>query len=739
MCFLAVFVVNAGPASAQFRQHAANPFGANKLTKKTPWLNLAKDSLSKPAIILSGYARIYGEYQESANEGYYYPSYGYALAEPTLTFGLIPVTGRLYYTTFPSLYNTGPFQYSIRFDAEKFNTNLRTALTEKVKKRADSMTRGLNNQVLEKELKEAKDLLADTVYARKLRELDRFAKLTDTAALMQSLRDSLERFPRYELKKLERMRDTSELSAGQEQIYMELKKKEGRIKELQEKAGRYRDLARYRDAYEANKARMKSINEKLAAIRESEKSLADIRPSKLYNKDSLKQRLKENGLLSPGLNSLFGIKRLQAGRINPGFHSSIMQGYPLDGVEVEYHANNILVHVVKGFSRMPEIRSIQKIDAGKSDLSAVKAGYGSQEGSHIYLMYFEGHKLAEDERYIKNMYRPPLRDNYIAGMDGRVDIGKNAHVGAEIFQSQSWLFSAQEADNSTIDLIAGFGRKIKGINEFSDFAGKLSSAISIPAAGIEMKGQAYQIGFNYRSLAVPFLPSDRQGYRLSVEKTFWEKQVTLSSEYWRETDNLENNKTGRTETMQLQSSLFIDIDPLPTLMVSYAPSRYLTTSDDKTSFTIASRYLLVTAIQPFYFGEFSGTISVTGLLFHQKMDIFGEMANRSLTAQGSLNYSQKAQSIFSMQHICQNTSTYDNNSLVITKDFRYAWTRKISTSSGLRYAQNTSHVKKSTSQKLEYKISEATALSLRMDYEINTSTYYRYTTYRVIAEFLYCF
>lgn len=414
----------------------------------------------------------------------------------------LPFNASYYYSSLGYLSGINN-HFNIKFDVNTYIQNLKEELLAvKIERSFKIDSLQFQKQGLSTKLDYYKSLQQKEINAEKLREKQKDIHLPDTAVT----------FPKDSLNT-----DTSALADKKP------KKKNGN---------------------NDKKAKADSLSREVAAlekdIEEVNKSIAEL--EKLNNYRSYTDNISANDIPMPEEQSKFvkfllAIRKLEVGLTSPDFSEFLVSRTMVKGVNTEFQFKDYYLAFTYGTAvnvmlnsqiSQPNVGeqfynflSVRNVNSGRK-ITAVKAGYGEKEESHIYggLLYGMG-KLNYGEPYSDN------ETNLVVEIDGRLKFFKYHTLDMVYGRSALQVKSVLENDEKLLIQLFNFKNR----------SNALLSAYQLKFKGTTFKLMYRIIDPFYRSYGVQFIRNDRVRYEVKAKQKLG-KKVTVGAFARRENDNL---------------------------------------------------------------------------------------------------------------------------------------------------------------------------------------------------------
>lgn len=525
--------------------------------------------LVKDNVKLDGFVQLHGEDYNTTDPANIYPSpSGYVDANATLTVGVIPITGRAFLSNIPAYYQPTVRSFSVGFDANRFQAALKEKMQKQFNDQAAATIKNTGEKQAITELQNLKKEIAKPVYADRLKDLDKFSKLYDTTGMRKKLQDSIERYEMHKKALLMKKAANEKDSLGKMDT---AKQDENRIRYCKALKEKYELLLKQKAEFDKLKTRAADLEKKLEDIKKVRAQSKTMDNGSLHDSKAVQSKLEEEGMLKGPMKYLLSVRKLQAGRIYPSFSPYVMQGYPINGGEIEVTPGIFYADLVKGNSVKYDIHSLFGPQLnGSTDITAVKAGLGSPERTHIHFVYLNGRSYGDVP--LSN-YATPVA-NTIMGVQARYNINSIYSLEGEYMQSASQQRATYRVDTfgnrTTTDsnYISTFSTNNK------DYEASLKATADLTKISTRISGQVYRIGGNYQSIAVPILMNNLIGYKVKIDKAFFRKKIRISTALNSNADNINGQRAATTYTSSWTNTLDINLKKLPVILITYAPYSY---------------------------------------------------------------------------------------------------------------------------------------------------------------------
>ena|GEM_PF-2094168 len=537
-------------------------------------------------------------------------------AQPGISFYTLPFGMNLFYTTERTSTRPNQFAVSFNFDAEKFKSNLRTlveqklfeqtkintanlskqyeqiadleninqklsgissnsaeitSLEEKIKSadysNLDQSLANLNtesNQALEKiNYQEQRDEFQNT-----LNKLSEYVPQDSTEEKQkQLLTDILNRkIERLEIKKDSTIQSTDKNPTARDSLAVkkkQLDKMVSQLETLKMAAEQYQQLSEKKDYLEGIQSSLDGA---------SKNNLTDL--DRLNDPTILKQNLQEQGMFT-GVNKLFfGVRQLSIGTVYPYYSSLLMNGIQVQGGALEINPGIFFLNVTGGNTDLGTgaITDIFK-SAHQRWMLGGRIGLGKVERSHFFVSYIHSFdkKDANSTPFADSLRR---KQNDVAGaefqltfLQGRIKL--YSEVATSSFNRNQDDVSLV-VNNQWYEQIPDFLRP--NLSTSYDYAYTVRGDFSLWQGSLITLYNEY-IGPGYTSFGVPFLRNDVLRYGGRVEQGMWKSRLKLRGKYRYEIDNLIVSKRTTSTTHFYGAGLSYNQKKVPTLRADYNGNR----------------------------------------------------------------------------------------------------------------------------------------------------------------------
>ncbi|MBU0765876.1 MAG: hypothetical protein KJ607_13710, partial [Bacteroidetes bacterium] len=405
--------------------------------------------------------------------------------------------------------------YSISFNSEKFNENL--------KNRASGIIREKTASVKEQ----------DKV-SRELNKLNRIFGNPQVQTELKQIKeiDSIE-------KQISTTNDTAEL----------------RI--LSEELSGYETLQKKREGYQRLIARKEKLD-KLNSIYKETGDAAEYGKKIDYGVSmNVASFLSEEGAISGFEKAVSKVRNFHLGTCYPYYSPLTMAGMPVNGIYAETEIKNIYAVFSAGNLRRPAITNDMLHASYKRKLLSGGVGYGRKDGSHIHFHILDvcDDSSSVDIRNDIYGYHSTPKSNRVISTDIRYDLIKNillieAELAGSYHVNDMWLdaepeitvdSSVYEFQNSNNVFGKIFTQKTDNFSSSVDYAYRINLQSFIPVTKTGLKVEAKRVGRDFISLGLPYLITDLMSYKLEMKQDFWKRRIAFSGFLKYNRDNLDGD------------------------------------------------------------------------------------------------------------------------------------------------------------------------------------------------------
>jgi len=303
-----------------------------------------------------------------------------------------------------------------------------------------------------------------------------------------------------------------------------------------------------------------------------------------------------------GFERLFhNFTRFGVGVNYPIYTPMTMDGIPVTGVDFEYspHSQSLYAALAIGKSQT----SIQAGDtalAYRRTVYAARIGYGRRRGSHVH---FTALYATDDAASLDSAYRRFLtpEENVVLGIDMMVPIiPQILQVDAEL--TGSLLTVDQQApslnDGDVPRVVTDVVKPNLGTH--GDWTLSVGSSLSIPPAGLRIKGAYKRIGAGYKTLGAPRIRTDYERIEARADGRLWRNRIGWGFSARTERDNLLAWKRATTRTTSLGLVASLTYPNYPTVTLSVAPV-YQSNDAQDTALRIDNTIVVLSATSSYSF------------------------------------------------------------------------------------------------------------------------------------------
>lgn len=472
------------------------------------------------------------------------PSYARLDFNPALSILQAPVTANIHLTTersdqYPDL-NT----FSLRFDRATFRQNLQDMLLQKYS---------------DLRLSQAK---ADAANLAKLTELDNLEAVLQDAALRRELLgvDSLQ----------------AQISRAELDKTLKLEEKQRKLEQLRSKY----------DALLAKKRQVERLverkNQLLALKNQWQKSgyldavkdrLAGGNLPALSDPATLRQQMKQYGLMAGANRFLFGIEELSIGTSYPVYSPLTLNGVQVNGAHLAWNPGPFYVAVTGGKTRSAYFSDLQPLESDYTQrLIGAKIGLGKIYGSHLT---FTGLRFRDQRNSISvpdSLAFYPTQTT-LAATDFQITVGKKRifELAGEV---SGLLFNRNLLDSSVVLVDSSLTRSLPGwlqpnLSTGADFAWNGRANLNLFDHQTRLIVSSRFVGPGFINPGTPGLRNDVLAYDARFEQNIAHGRMRVAAGYRTEADNFSGAKGVRTLRDQLNGELLLRFKKAPQLRLQY--------------------------------------------------------------------------------------------------------------------------------------------------------------------------
>jgi len=304
---------------------------------------------------------------------------------------------------------------------------------------------------------------------------------------------------------------------------------------------------KFKDSIDSEKLKVNELITSTEALLDKYKSLPELQEpnvdehrSRFDHKEKIETKTKSIKHKITSIAS--GIKKFGVGLTNPYFSEFLVSRTPLRGINMEYNkkkiyvafahgktvnnlflTNNVLqnnLNLVQNSFNFFEFNNVQN---GRR-ITALKAGYGNKNESHIYFGFLNGLGKVSYQDSSLNTFN---ESNFVLEIDARIKLKKHEF---NLVSGKSAIKTIGIADSANTSLL-------RNLSDFNFRSNALMGSYEYKLKKTELFAGVRLIDPFFRSLGVGFLRSDNLRFEVKMKRSL-NKKIELGGFFRKERDNL---------------------------------------------------------------------------------------------------------------------------------------------------------------------------------------------------------